>query len=163
MIIRIILKSIIFDQSVYLEARESNSFNSYSVLIVFLASLCTGVGTHYLTDESSIFRDLIFSFLGWIIWTSIIYIVAQKIFNEKEEFIKLARCLALAYSPNILNILGIISPIVVPIFTLTSIWTIIAFIFGVKQAFGTTAVKAFLISIISLVPYLILRLIFLFF
>ena len=158
-----ILRSIVFDKSVYNEAKLNSAYNSYAVLIIVLASICTGVGTHNLTDDSSIFRGLIFSLIGWLIWTTIIYLIGNKLFNITSDFSNLSRCLALAYSPSILNIFGIINVALVPIFTLTALWTVTSFIYGVKQAYETTVFRAFAISIIGLVPYSILRLIFLFF
>lgn len=156
-LLQIIFKSLKFDKSVYLEAKDKPGFLRFSLLIVLLVSICTGIGTVNLTNDSSIIRDLLSSLLGWLIWTSIIYIVGVKLLNYSSNYSQLARTLGLAYSPGVLNILGIINFISIPVLTITSIWTIISFIFALKHALQITAEKAFLLSLLSFVPYLIFR------
>ena len=158
--IRIILRSIVFDKEIYLKARSDSSFYSYAVLIVVVVSICNGIGTYNLTTDSSIFRDLIFSLIGWILWTTIIYFVGVKLFRHECGFGQLSRCLGLAYSPGILNLLGIVTYFSFTIYSTTSIWTVLTFIFGVKQALGCSAINAFIITVVSLIPYVVIRLAF---
>ena len=157
-LIRIILRSIVFDKDIYLKAKSENSFYSYSTLVVILVSISTGIGTYSLTTDSSIFRGLIFSIIGWLLWTVIIYFIGVKLLRYESDFGQLCRCLGLAYSPGIINILGAVKYFSFTVFSITSIWTVLTFIFGVKQALGCTALNAFIIAVVSLIPYVVLRL-----
>jgi len=154
---KIIIKSLKFDKQIYLEAKNSQGFIRYSLLIVLLVSLCTGIGTINLTNDSSIIRDLLSSIIGWLIWTSIIFIIGVKFLRNNSTFLQLARTLGVAYSPGVLNIFGIIHIISLPLLAITSIWTIISFIFALKHALQISAEKAFLISLLSFIPYIIFR------
>ena len=71
----------------------------YSILIILLVSICTGIGTINLTNDSSIIRDLLSSIIGWFIWTSIIYFIGVKLMKNSSTFTQLARTLGVAYSP----------------------------------------------------------------
>ena len=156
-LLEIILKSLRFKKSVYIEAKNKPGFLRFSLLIVLLVSICTGIGTINLTNDSSIIRDLLSSIIGWLIWTSIIFVVGVKLLKNSSTFSQLARTLGLAYSPGVLNILGIISYLSIPVLAITSIWTVISFIFALKHALEISAEKAFLISLLSFIPYLIFR------
>ena len=156
-LLEIILKSLKFDKSVYIEAKNKPGFLRFSLLIVLLVSLCTGIGTINLTNDSSVIRDLLSSIIGWLIWTSIIFVIGVKLLKNSSTFSQLARTLGLAYSPGVLNILGLISFISIPVLAITSIWTVISFIFALKHALEISAEKAFLISLLSFIPYLLFR------
>ena len=154
---QIIIKSLKFDKQIYLEAKNTQGFIRYSILIVLLVSLCTGIGTINLTNDSSIIRDLLSSLVGWLIWTSIVYVICVRLLNYSSTFTQLARTLGVAYSPGVLNIFGIIQVISLPLLAITSIWTIISFIFALKHALEISAEKAFLISLLSFIPYIFFR------
>jgi len=156
-LIKIIIKSLKFDKSVYRDAKNNPGFLRYSLLIVLLVSLCTGIGTINLTNNSSIIRDLLFSIIGWLIWTSIIYVIGVKFMKNSSTFTQLASTLGLAYSPGVFNILGLIHFISLPLLAVTIIWTIISFIFALKHALSISAERAFLISLLSFVPFIIFR------
>ena len=156
-LLKIITKSLKFDKSVYLEAKNNPGFLKYSLLVVLLVSICTGIGTLNLTNDSSILRDLLSSVLGWLVWTSIIYVIGVRLMKKSSTFNQLARTLGLAYSPGVLNILGIFHIISLPVLAVTSIWTVISFIYALKHALEISAERAFLISVLSFVPYLIFR------
>ena len=142
-LLEIILKSLKFDKSVYIEAKNKPGFLRFSLLIVLLVSLCTGIGTINLTNDSSVIRDLLSSIIGWLIWTSIIFVIGVKLLKNSSTFSQLARTLGLAYSPGVLNILGLISFISIPVLAITSIWTVISFIFALKHALEISAEKSF--------------------
>jgi len=156
-LIKIIIKSLKFDKQIYLEAKNTQGFIRYSLLIVLLVGICTGIGTINLTNDSSIIRDLLSSIIGWFIWTSIIYVIGVKLMKNSSTFIQLARTLGVAYSPGVLNIFGLIQIISLPLLAVTSIWTIISFIFALKHALQISAERAFLISLLSFIPYIIFR------
>jgi len=162
-IIRVILRAIVFDKEIYLKAKEESSYYSYPALIVIIVSICTGIGTYSLTTDTSIFRDLIFSLIGWFLWTIIIYLFGVKLFRYESGFLQLSRCLGIAYAPGIIGILGIIKYFSFAVFSISSFWTLLTFIFGVKQALGCSSVNAFIITIVSLIPYVVIRLAFFFF
>ncbi len=156
-LLNIIIKSLKFDKNVYLVARDSPGFSRYALLVVLLVSLCTGIGTTNLTNDSSIIRDLLSSIVGWLIWTSIIFIIGVKLMKNNATFLQLARTLGLAYSPGVFNILGLLTFISLPLLAITSIWTIICFIYALKHALVISAERAFLISLLSFIPYIIFR------
>ena len=156
-IFKIIAKAIKFDSSVYLLAKENKSYTKYSLLIVLLASLCTGIGTSALTETTSILKEIIFSLIGWILWSFIIFIVGTKIFDYKSTFQELLRTLGIAYSPGVINILGVISSISLTVVAVSLLWTILSFIFSVKETLRCSALKAILISISGFIPYLIIK------
>lgn len=162
-LLNIILRAIVFDRGIYLKAKSENSYYSYSALIVITASVCTGIGTYSLTTDSSIFRGLIFSVIGWFLWTLIIYFFGVKLLRYDSSFGKLSRCLGLAYAPGIIGILGVVKYFSLAVFSISSFWTVLTFIFAVKQALGCSSVNAFLITIVSLIPYITIRLAFIFF
>lgn len=156
-LLKIIIKSLKFDKQVYLDAKNSPVFLRSSLLIVLLVSFCTGIGTIYLTNDSSIFRDLLSSVIGWLIWTSIIFLIGVKIMKNSATFTQLARTLGLAYSPGVLNIFGLLHFISIPLLAITSVWTVISFIYALKHALEISAERAFLISVLSFIPYILFR------
>lgn len=156
-LLKIIIKSLKFDKQVYLDAKNSPGFLRSSLLIVLLVSFCTGIGTIYLTNDSSIFRDLLSSVIGWLIWTSIIFLIGVKIMKNSATFSQLARTLGLAYSPGVLNIFGLLHFISIPLLAITSVWTVISFIYALKHALEISAERAFLISVLSFIPYILFR------
>lgn len=156
-LLKIIIKSLKFDKKVYLQAKNNPGFLRSSLLIVLLVSLCTGIGTINLTNDSSIIRDLLSSIIGWLIWTLIIFLIGVKVMKNSATFSQLARTLGLAYSPGVLNIFGLLHFISIPLLAITSIWTIISFIYALKHALEISAERAFFISLLSFIPYILFR------
>ena len=109
--IEIIIKAIKFDSSVYKLAKENKSYTKYSLFVVLVASLFTGVGTSIMTESSSIPKELISSLIGWILWSTVIYVLGTRILGYEATFTELLRTLGIAYSPGVMNNFGIINEI----------------------------------------------------
>ena len=77
----------------------------------------------------------------------------MKGFKHTSDMGELLRCLGFAYSPLVLNILGII-PVLGPIVLIVaSIWALIAFVVATRQALDCGTGRAILVAVLGFIVY----------
>lgn len=151
-----LFRAVTFNETFYkgLEYDRSNIY--YAMLTVALVGLCNGIGTMNV-GSASILKEVVFNIMGWFIWSFIIYLIGVRIINFSSDLVELLVYLGFAFSPGIINILGIIPQISYHVLTISIIWTILTFIYAVKYALNCSYSKAAFVSIISVIPYIIIR------
>ena len=98
-------------------------------------------------------KQLVFSIVGWVVSSSVIYIIGVKVIGYKSGIMELARTLGISYSPHVINLFAVIPLIGINIFIISIIWAFFTAVFAVKLTFNCGKLIAFLITLAGLVPY----------
>jgi hypothetical protein len=79
----------------------------------------------------------VFAVIGWFVWAYITYFVGAKLLPEPQTKAnpgELLRTIGFSSSPGLIRVLGIIPGLGWLVFTVASIWMLIAMVIAVRQA-----------------------------
>ena len=131
-----------------------------AVGVVVLASLASGIGMP--GEEGTPFLlGALGGLFGWVIWAFITYLVGTKLLptaTTQSSTGELMRTLGFAYSPALLNVLGIMPVLGWLVRAVTAVWMLIAWVIAVRQALDYESTgRAVLVCLIGWVVVIILN------
>jgi hypothetical protein len=80
-------------------------------------------------------QTLLFS-IGFLVWAGVTWLVTHGLFRNPVTLATLARALGLAYAPQLFSFLGVLPYLGVPLLTLLSLWSAVAFVVGIHAVTG---------------------------
>lgn len=127
------------EPALYTEVEEDKTSVRQAALVVAVSSLSAGVA---MSEEGIstlwvLAANVAASFIGWVIWAWVIYIVGTKFFPEpqtKTRFSELLRVLGFAAAPGIIRFAGIFPGLAFPVFLIASLWSIAATVIAIRAA-----------------------------
>jgi hypothetical protein len=128
---------------------------SQAAIVVLVVAVLAGLGSGFwaLIGEDSFFGALvggiIATFLGWIVWSVVTYIVGTSLFNGQADLGEMLRVIGFAYAPQFLGIIPCIGAII------GAIWSLIAGFIAVRQGLDLDNTNALLTIVIGFIGYLI--------
>jgi hypothetical protein len=132
-----ILRAIKLDGSLYEEVEADSGALMQAILVIFLSSLAAGIGSIWSIGISGIISGTLSTFILWIIWAYITYLIGVKFLPEattKSTYTELLRTTGFASAPGIIRVLGIIPGIGSIINLIAWVWMLIAMVVAVKHA-----------------------------
>lgn len=148
------------DPATYEEVEADTSATPQALLVVFLASLASGVATWRVEGLEGLVLGFVGAILGWFVWAALTFLVGTKVLPEPQtesDMGELLRTIGFAASPGILMVLGVVRSLSFVVRPLISVWLLMAFVVAVRQAldYKSTA-RAIVVCTIGFVVYLIL-------
>lgn len=156
------------DVSLYEEVERDPTATSQALLVVVIASICSGIGTGLgilmrglgvglltMGLVSGVFMAL----LGWLVWSFITYFIGTRIFAGPETeatYGELLRCIGFSDSPGVLSILGFVPLLGGFISFVALIWSLVAMVIAVRQALDFTTVRAILTCVVGWIAMVII-------
>jgi hypothetical protein len=139
------------------EVEADKSATTQAALIVLVIALISGFGGLFwalIRDNGSagggFFSNFISVIAGWLVWSVVSWFVGTTFFGGKADIGEMLRVIGFAYSPQILNIIPCIGPIV------GFIWSLIAGFIAVRQGLDLDNTKAFLTILVGFLVYLVI-------
>ena len=126
----------------YEEVEADRSATLQAISVVLLVALATGIGYLGSGDLNGFWIGFLVTLFGWSVWAWVTYIVGTTILSTPQtqaDLGQLARTLAFAQSPGVLKVFGVIPGIGPAVFTLVSIWQLVAMVIAIKQALDYTS------------------------
>ena len=102
---------------------------------IFLGSLETTYALNKI-PSSSYYIVIFSSILGWIIWTTLIYIIGAKLFSEENtvpNFKNILIVVGYGHAPAIFRFLIVLPDLLLPVIFITEIWIFLSISIGVKE------------------------------
>ena len=147
---------------VYEEVEADKSATGQAMTVVVLAALASGIAFLGVgeTDAVGVVFGVVSALLGWALLAWITYMVGTRLFptpDTSADWGELARTLGFAQSPGVLRIFGIVPGIGLLIFSIASIWVIVATVIAIRQALDYTSTwRAIGVAIASYIPSVLL-------
>jgi len=155
-IIETIKKALKLDSDLYLKVERDISYHNIAITILVMVCLMSAIGFKG-TDILGLILTIFYVAIAIIAWMAIIIVISSKLINIRIEPKDLARCLGIAFSPMIFNILNLI-PIAGLYFSIiVYIWTIVSVTFTIKNVLDQDISSAFILSALASIPYFIIR------
>jgi hypothetical protein len=134
-----VLRAAVLDRRTYEEVEADAGATGQAVAVVALASVAGGIGLSGLGAQTSqsLAAGIVGSLVGWMAWAALTYLIGTRLLPEpqtKADFGELLRTTAFASAPGFLRVLGVIPFLGLTIYTIASIWMLLAMIVAVRQA-----------------------------
>ncbi|PIQ88539.1 MAG: hypothetical protein COV72_07895 [Candidatus Omnitrophica bacterium CG11_big_fil_rev_8_21_14_0_20_42_13] len=135
-----ILMAIRLDGAVYKEiAQDKKALPQAMAVILFTTLINIAVGSGLKINIAEIFGTLIIAFLGWYIWTFIIYLTGTKLFPGHEtrvEFSGLLPVIGFSHAAGIFILIGLSPALKDAALFISAAWIFAAMVVAVKNVFG---------------------------
>ena len=137
-----IIRAIKLDGSLYAEVSTDRNALAQAIGIVALSSLASGMGVS--KGGIEIISIMILVFVIWWVWSFIAYVIGTRLLAESQthmDYLGVLRAVGFAHAPGILQICGLIPvpTIRVLVSVFITIWTLIAIVVALGQAFSYTS------------------------
>lgn len=144
----------------YEEVEADKSATLQALLVVALVALASGIGNLGSGSVVALPVGILVAMLGWAFWAWVTYFVGTTILSTSQthaDWGQLARTLGYAQSPGVLKVFGVI-PVVGPIvFSVASIWQLVAMVIAIRQALDYTSTwRAIGVAFIGFIAYAVL-------
>lgn len=146
----------------YEEVEADKSATRSAMMVVVLAALATGSGFPGVGEKDvvGLVLGVAAALLGWALLAWITYMVGTRLFPTPEtsaDWGELARTLGFAQSPGVLRIFGLVPGIGPLIFSVASVWVLVATVIAIRQALDYTSTwRAVGVAVASFIPYVLL-------
>lgn len=155
-----IIRALRLDKQVFEEIEADPKSMLQAVGVVMLASLASGIGMPG-EENTPFLMGALGGLFGWVIWAFITYLVGTKLLPTaatRSSTGELMRTLGFAYSPALLNVLGIMPVLGWLVRAVTAVWMLIAWVIAVRQALDYESTgRAVLVCLIGWVAVIILN------
>ena len=148
------------DPAIYEEVESDPSATKQALTVVILVALATGIGTFGTGGPAGLVVGIVAGIGLWALWAWITYFVGTTILKTGEteaNWGQWARTLGFAQSPGLLKVVGFI-PVLGPwVFTIASIWQLVAMVIAIRQALDLTSTwRAVGVAMVGFIPYVLL-------
>ncbi len=150
------------DVSLYEEVEKDTEATNQALLVVFIASVCSGIGSGVsgllaglgpVALTIGLVGGIITALVGWLIWSFVTYFIGTRLFKGPETeatYGELLRTIGFSDSPGILAILGFVPFGLGGLISFVAmIWSLIAMVIAVRQALDFTTGRAILTCIVG--------------
>jgi len=134
-----ILRAAKLDADLYEEVEADKSAMPQAMGVVVLSSVAAGIGASGMgvAGPGGILMGIVLSLVGWYIWAFLTYFIGTKLLPEPQthaDLGELLRTTGFSSSPGLIKILGIIPGLGTVVFSVASIWMLVAMVIAVRQA-----------------------------
>ena len=132
-----IIRAAMLDVNLYEEVEADKKALGQSIAVVVFSSLAAGIGGAAMGVSGGILIGTAAALIGWYVWAYLIYFIGTKLLPEpqtKANHGELLRTIGFSTSPGLIRVLGVIPVLRGLVFTVASIWMLVAMIIAVRQA-----------------------------
>ena len=125
------------DVDLYEEVEADKDALGQAMGVVVLSSLAAGIGSIGNVGIGGILLGTIAALVGWYVWAYITYFIGTKFLPEPQtraDHGELLRTIGFSSSPGLIRVLGIIPGLTGIVFSVASIWMLVAMVIAVRQA-----------------------------
>jgi len=137
-----IKRSAMLEVDVYEEVEADRTANKEAGLVVVLSSLAAGISRLGDQGVSGLLIGLIVALISWLIWAYLTYLIGTKLLPEEStesDMGEMMRTIGYSSSPGLLRILGFVPALGPLVFSVASIWMLVAMVIAVRQALDYTS------------------------
>ena len=130
------------DATLYEEVEADKGTMRQAMAVVVLSSLAAGIGSISNLGIAGILLGTVGALGGWYVWAYLAYFIGTKFLPEPQteaDLGQLLRTTGFSSSPGLIRILGLIPGLGTVVFTVASIWMLVAMVIAVRQALDYTA------------------------
>ena len=142
---RRIIGAAFFDAATYEEVESDATATPQAVAVVVLSSLSAGIGAQGLNGGVSTLAFFawasVLALMMWAAFALVTFQIGARLLatpDTRGDIGELLRTLGFAASPGLVQVLGFVPGLTVPVFAIAVVWTIAATIVAIRQALDFT-------------------------
>jgi hypothetical protein len=128
-----------------------------AAVVVALAGVANGIGALGTAGANGLLGGLVESFVAWLMWAGIVWLIGVKLFEHTSDFEELLRVLGFAAAPQLLYVLGWIPVVGALAAVAVLVMTGIAIFRAVRAALDVESDRALFVALLAVVTYALLR------
>ena len=148
------------DVNLYEEVEADKGAMGQAMTVVIISSIAAGLGSIAEGGIGGIFIGTITALIGWYVWAYMTYFIGTKLLPEpqtKADHGELLRTIGFSSSPGLIRVIGIVPGLTGIVFSIASIWMLVAMVIAVRQALDyTSTLRAVGVCVIGWVVQLVL-------
>jgi hypothetical protein len=132
-----IIRAAKLDVHLYEEVEADKGAMGQAMGVVVLSSVAAGIGSIARGGLGGILIGTIIALIGWYVWAYLTYFIGTKLLPEpqtKADPGELLRTIGFSSSPGLIRVLGLIPGLAGIVFSVASIWMLVAMVIAVRQA-----------------------------
>ena len=132
-----IIRASKLDVNLYEEVEADKGAMTQAMGVVVLSSIAAGIGSIGTIGVKGIVFGTVSALIVWYVWVYKVYFIGAKILPEPQtesDVGELLRTIGFSNSPGLIRIKAIIPGIAAIVFTIASIWMLVAMVIAVRQA-----------------------------
>ena len=125
------------DAQLYEEVEADQGAMGQARAVVILSAVAAGIGNFSQGGIGGIVVLSVAALVSWYIWAFLTYMIGTRLLPEpgtRADLGELLRTLGFASAPGLIRVLGIVPGFTEIVFTVASIWMLIAMVIAVRQA-----------------------------
>ena len=129
------------DVQLYEEVEADQGAMAQAMTVVILSALAAGIGSANV-GPLGLVLSMIGALIGRYAWAFLTYLIGTKLLPEPEtraDYKELLRTIGFSSAPGLIRVLGIIPGLRALLFTVASIWMLVAMVIAVRQALDYTS------------------------
>ncbi len=157
------------DVQVYEEVEADTGATRQAMGVVLLSSVAAGIGSAGVGAGGfgGVVVGGIAALIGWVAWAAVTSLIGTRLLPEpqtRSDVGELMRTLGFAQAPGLLRILGIVPGVGPLVFSIVSIWMLVAMVIAVRQALDyTSTLRAVGVCLVGWAIYVAIAFVFLIF
>lgn len=149
------------DVAIFEEIEQDPNAMGQAVAVIVIAGVASMIGDIFRSGIGAGMMALIFSLVGYGIWTVLVTLIGTKLMPEpatKADFVETFRTIGFAAAPGIFNIFAIIPILGWLIKFATGLWSLVIMVIAVRTVLDYTSTgRAIIVCVIGFVVYHVLR------
>ncbi len=132
-----IIRAAKLDVRLYEEVEADKGALGQAMGVVVLSSIAAGLGSIEKGGIGGILVGTISALITWFIWAYLTYFIGTRLLPEPQtraDYGELLRTIGFSSSPGLIRVLGIIPGLAGIVFSVASIWMLVAMVIAVRQA-----------------------------
>ncbi len=132
-----IIRAAKLDVNLYEEVEADRGALGQAMAVVVLSSVAAGIGSAERAGVGGIITGTIGALVAWYVWAYITYFVGTRFLPEPQtqaDHGELLRTIGFSSSPGLIRVLGVIPGLSGIVFSIASVWMLIAMVIAVRQA-----------------------------
>ncbi|OGP23928.1 MAG: hypothetical protein A2038_05835 [Deltaproteobacteria bacterium GWA2_57_13] len=132
-----ILRAAKLDAAIYEEVEADQEALGQATGVVVLSSVAAGVGSGIQSGPGGVVVGIVGALIAWYVWAYLTYVVGTKLLPEPQtraDIGELLRTTGFSSSPGLIRFLGVIPGFAELVFSVASIWMLVAMVIAVRQA-----------------------------
>ncbi len=135
------LRAAKLDVQLYEEVEHDEGALGQATTVVVLSALAAGIGSLGIGGLAGLVSGTLAALFGWYIWAFLTYFIGTRLLPEPQtraDYGELLRTIGFASAPGLMRVVGIIPGLGQIVFTVASVWMLIAMVIAVRQALDYT-------------------------
>ena len=136
------LRAARLDVNLYQEAEADQGATRQAMWVVVMSAAAAGIGNIAVAGPAGIVGGALAALFAWYVWAGLTYLIGTKLLPEAStsaDLGELLRTIGFSSSPGLIRVLGIVPGLSGIVFSIASIWMLVAMVIAVRQALDYTS------------------------